>query len=171
MDFCVGSKQGGIAEAVVQSINLAPEEFRSLLFANIILVGGNLNIPGFQERLQREVRTMAPSNYLVRIIVPTKYTPALSTHVSPPWALSLLSPAFSPLPAPTHPPFLTSSPVTCAWEGAAALVSDKKSYATKLVTRKEYMEYGSSICSTKFDTPKAIQEGSGRDAMDEQEMY
>jgi hypothetical protein len=61
--------------------------------------------------------------------------------------------------------------VTCAWESGAALVSDKKSYATKIVTRKEYMEYGSSICSTKFDTPKAIQEGNGRDAMDEQEMY
>lgn len=61
--------------------------------------------------------------------------------------------------------------MTCAWEGGAALVSDKKSYAAKVVTRKEYMEYGSSICSTKFDTPNAIQEGSGRDTMDELEIY
>jgi len=102
MDFCVGSKQGGIAEAIVQSINLAPEEVRSLLFANIILVGGNINIPGFHERLQREVRAMAPSNYLVRIIVPTKYSPALSTYLSLPFALRPLSPAF-PRPRPNAP--------------------------------------------------------------------
>jgi len=64
------------------------------------------------------------------------------------------------------------SPVTCAWEGGAALVSDKKGYAGRVVTRKEYFEYGSSICSTRFDTPSALQEGgNGRETVDDEEMY
>lgn len=46
-----GSKQGGLAEAVMQAVAASPEEVRSLLLANIALVGGNSNIPGFAERL------------------------------------------------------------------------------------------------------------------------
>jgi actin-related protein 6 len=48
-----GSKQGGLAEAVMQSIEASPEELRSLLLANIVLVGGSTNIPGFSDRLYR----------------------------------------------------------------------------------------------------------------------
>ena len=62
------------------------------------------------------------------------------------------------------------SPITCAWEGGSALVSDKSVYKTKIVTRKEYLEYGSSICSTRFDTPKSLQE-HGRDLMEDDEIY
>jgi hypothetical protein len=41
---------------------------------------------------------------------------------------------------------------------------------TKAVTRKEYMEHGSNICSAKFDTPKSIQEG-GRAPDNDEDMY
>jgi actin-related protein 6 len=51
MTLTVGSKQGGIAEAVMQAVTASPEELRSLLLANIVLVGGNCKIPGFLERL------------------------------------------------------------------------------------------------------------------------
>jgi actin-related protein 6 len=47
----LGSKQGGIAEAIMQAVAGSPEELRSLLLANIILVGGNCKLPGFMERL------------------------------------------------------------------------------------------------------------------------
>lgn len=47
----LGSRQGGVVEAVVQAVAAAPEEYRSLLLANIVPVGGNFNIPGFSERL------------------------------------------------------------------------------------------------------------------------
>jgi hypothetical protein len=50
------------------------------------------------------------------------------------------------------------------------MAGDRKGYAGKVVTRKEYMEYGSNICSTRFDTPRALQEGgSGKEEDDE--MY
>ena len=46
-----GSTQGGIADAVMQAVAASPEELRSLLLANIVLVGGNCKFPGFAERL------------------------------------------------------------------------------------------------------------------------
>jgi actin-related protein 6 len=49
--MAVGSRQGGLADAVMQAVEAAPEEVRSLLLANIVLVGGNCKIPGFHERL------------------------------------------------------------------------------------------------------------------------
>jgi hypothetical protein len=47
----IGSKQGGIADAVMQAVAASPEDLRSLLLANIVLVGGNCKLPGFLERL------------------------------------------------------------------------------------------------------------------------
>ena len=35
----------------MQAVEAAPEDVRSLLLANIVLVGGNCKIPGFHERL------------------------------------------------------------------------------------------------------------------------
>jgi actin-related protein 6 len=52
----LGSRQGGIVEAVVQAVAAAPEEYRSLLLANIVPVGGNFKIPGFAERLYPTTR-------------------------------------------------------------------------------------------------------------------
>lgn len=46
-----GSKQGGLAEAVIQAVTASPEELRSLLLANIVLVGGTCKLPGLLERL------------------------------------------------------------------------------------------------------------------------
>lgn len=47
----VGSKQGGIGDAIIQAVDASPEELRSLLLANIVLIGGNCKLPGFLERL------------------------------------------------------------------------------------------------------------------------
>lgn len=71
----------------MQAVAASPEELRSLLLANIILVGGNCKLPGFMERLfhyfitllmnsQREVRSMAPANQFVRFITPDEYVPS-----------------------------------------------------------------------------------------------
>jgi len=47
----VGYNQAGLSEVIFQSINKVPEMYRAALLANIVLVGGNANIPGFAERL------------------------------------------------------------------------------------------------------------------------
>ena len=46
-----GMKQAGVPEVVIQSLEKVPEQFRNLLLSNVVLVGGNVNIPGFVERL------------------------------------------------------------------------------------------------------------------------
>lgn len=86
---------------------------------------------------------MAPTNYFVRFITPDECFPFKG--------------------------IIDGSPITCAWEGGSALASDKKLYASKVVTRKEYMEHGSNLCSTRFDSPKSLQEGIAltRDPLDE----
>jgi hypothetical protein len=66
--------------------------------------------------------------------------------------------------------YVDDSLITCAWEGGSALASDKKLYGTKVVTRKEYLEYGSNICSTRFDTPRGLQEG-GKEPADDEDVY
>ena len=46
-----GMKQAGVPEVVMQSLEKVPEQFRDLLLSNVVLVGGNINIPGFVDRL------------------------------------------------------------------------------------------------------------------------
>lgn len=87
---------------------------------------------------------MAPANNFVRVFMPPEYV--------------------------SQSTFAKYSPITCPWEGGSALASDKKTYVTRAVTRKEYMEHGSSICSAKFDTPKDLQE-SGKAPDNGEEMY
>jgi actin-related protein len=87
---------------------------------------------------------MAPANHFVHFIIPTEYL-----YVKM---------------------YIDDSPITCAWEGGSALASDKKLYGTRGVTRKEYLEYGSNICSTRFDTPRGLQEG-GKEPADDEDVY
>jgi actin-related protein 6 len=73
----VGLRQAGIAECVMQSLDVIPERLRPVLLSNIVLVGGNANIPGFKERFESDIRQMAPVEATVRAAVPEdpiKYT-------------------------------------------------------------------------------------------------
>lgn len=63
----IGISQMGIAEATIDAINACPEETRPHLFANIIVVGGTARFKGLIERLQKEVRSMAPEWYDVSV--------------------------------------------------------------------------------------------------------
>lgn len=66
----VGLKQSGIPETVMQSLDCVPERYRNLLLANVVVVGGNVSIPGFLERLQSELQPLAPSDAVLRIAKP-----------------------------------------------------------------------------------------------------
>lgn len=59
----VGINQVGLVEAIVDSINSAPKKARPMLYANIVLTGGNVNIPGFKKRIESDVRMNCPSNF------------------------------------------------------------------------------------------------------------
>ena len=67
----VGITQMGIAEAIAHSISLCDESARSWLYRNIVLTGGNSSFPNMKERLEREVRTYAPTEFDVVVRLPS----------------------------------------------------------------------------------------------------
>jgi actin-related protein 6 len=47
----IGMREGGLAEVILQSIGSLPTSLQAVMFENILVVGGNANIPGFMDRL------------------------------------------------------------------------------------------------------------------------
>ncbi len=51
MAGCIGLAQAGIAESIAESIAQLPENMQGLFWANIGLIGGNVEFTGFKDRL------------------------------------------------------------------------------------------------------------------------
>lgn len=66
----IGMKAPGIAEAVMQTLSVLPIGLWPGLLSNIVLVGGNANLPGFVIRLQSEIRKLTPAECIVRVAKP-----------------------------------------------------------------------------------------------------
>ena len=49
--YHLGLQQAGLGEAIVQSINLLPEDLQGMFWANIGLIGGSTMFLGFAARL------------------------------------------------------------------------------------------------------------------------
>lgn len=47
----IGMKQAGIPEMIMESLSVLPPGLHAAFLANVYVVGGNANIPGFMERL------------------------------------------------------------------------------------------------------------------------
>ena len=60
----------GLAEAIVSSIQACEDIYHAAMYHNIILTGGNAKIPNLKERLENELRALAPIEYKIRINVP-----------------------------------------------------------------------------------------------------
>lgn len=66
----VGIRQMGIPEAIMDCLKACDEETWPHLLSNIILTGGNAKFPGFQERIYKEVRSLAPAEYAINVYLP-----------------------------------------------------------------------------------------------------
>ncbi|KAI1333612.1 actin-domain-containing protein [Xylariaceae sp. FL0016] len=66
----IGIRQSGIADLVVQSLNVIPIGLWPSLLANIVVVGGNVLFPGFIERLQKDIVKLVPEECHVRVARP-----------------------------------------------------------------------------------------------------
>ncbi|XP_020790846.1 actin-related protein 6 isoform X1 [Boleophthalmus pectinirostris] len=66
----IGIQEMGIPEAIVHSIQAMPEEMQPHFYQNIVLTGGNTLFPGFRERLEAELRSLAPAHLPVSILMP-----------------------------------------------------------------------------------------------------
>ncbi|PVU92766.1 hypothetical protein BB559_003598 [Furculomyces boomerangus] len=62
--------QGGLHEAILESINACPQKMRGLLLKNIIVIGGTAKLSGLKERLETELQSCVPSEYTVQIFIP-----------------------------------------------------------------------------------------------------
>ncbi|KAI0997903.1 Actin-related protein 6 [Podosphaera aphanis] len=63
----IGLQQSGIAQQVMDSLSSLPFALWPGLLANIVCVGGNTKIEGFINRLQTEIRALAPAECVVRV--------------------------------------------------------------------------------------------------------
>jgi actin-related protein 6 len=63
----IGSRQPGIPEAVMQSLSVLPPALQATLLSNILVVGGNARMKGFVQRIEQEVRMLAPTEYEVNV--------------------------------------------------------------------------------------------------------
>ncbi|KAG2195863.1 hypothetical protein INT46_005544 [Mucor plumbeus] len=70
----IGLEQAGIPEAIAQSVHACDSAIHGLLYANIVLVGGNADIPGYLERIQQDLRQFVPIEYEIRIAKPKNPT-------------------------------------------------------------------------------------------------
>ncbi|KAG0175351.1 Actin- protein 6 [Apophysomyces sp. BC1015] len=66
----IGLHQAGIPETIAESVSACDSELHGLLYANIVLVGGNANLPGYKERIEKDLRQLVPSEYEIRVAVP-----------------------------------------------------------------------------------------------------
>uniref|UniRef100_A0A0A9WB38 Actin-related protein 6 n=2 Tax=Lygus hesperus TaxID=30085 RepID=A0A0A9WB38_LYGHE len=66
----VSIPQIGIAELVHHCVELCPEEARSHLYRNIVVTGGTALLPGFVDRLYKDVRALASEEYDIKITLP-----------------------------------------------------------------------------------------------------
>ncbi|KAI7898543.1 actin-like protein ARP6 [Cokeromyces recurvatus] len=66
----IGIDQAGIPEAITQSVLACDSSIHGLLYANIVLVGGNANIPGYMERIEQDLRLLVPTEFDIRIVTP-----------------------------------------------------------------------------------------------------
>ncbi|KAF9393123.1 Actin- protein 6 [Podila verticillata] len=63
----IGMDQAGISEAIVDAISSCDEEIQGMLYANIVLVGGNARLPGYKKRIAHDLRQLTPSEYEIRV--------------------------------------------------------------------------------------------------------
>ncbi|ESN92061.1 hypothetical protein HELRODRAFT_158017 [Helobdella robusta] len=63
----IGIHEMGIPEAIAYVIGLCPEELQPFLYLNIILTGGNSCLPGFRERVFKDLRTLAPDHFEINV--------------------------------------------------------------------------------------------------------
>ena len=66
----VGIKQMGIPEAIIDCLKACEEETWPHLLSNIVLTGGSAKFPGFQDRVLKEVRSLAPEEFQIKIHLP-----------------------------------------------------------------------------------------------------
>ena len=73
----IGIQEVGLPGAVMEAVGGLPEALKVGMLANVVVVGGNTLISGFVERLEAELRTLVPADYMLNVVEaedPIKHT-------------------------------------------------------------------------------------------------
>lgn len=62
----------GIPEAIMNAVRACPPEALPHILGNVVVVGGCALFAGMQQRLERELRALAPDEVEVSVKVPDK---------------------------------------------------------------------------------------------------
>ena len=65
-----GIAQGGVVDAIVQSLDACHSDLRAPLLSNILVVGGNACLPNFCKRLEAQLREVVPDHVPINVSVP-----------------------------------------------------------------------------------------------------
>ena len=68
-DAGLPADMAGLPQAIVQSIEACPKHFHPALFRSVQLTGGLAQLPMLRERLQRDLRALAPGQFEVEVTV------------------------------------------------------------------------------------------------------
>lgn len=68
----IGLELRGVHEVVFDSVMRADIDLRKSLFSNIILSGGSTLFPGYDRRLEREIKQLVPGSTKVKVIAHTE---------------------------------------------------------------------------------------------------
>ncbi len=66
----LGLQSCGLPETTYNSIMKCDVDMRKDLFGSIVLSGGTTMLPGFVERMQKEITALAPSTLRIRVVTP-----------------------------------------------------------------------------------------------------
>ncbi|KAF7791485.1 hypothetical protein EIP86_002501 [Pleurotus ostreatoroseus] len=153
----IGLEQVGIASAIADSISTLPEDLQGMFWANIGLIGGSTKFPGFQARLQAELRAVAPVECDVAVY--TAEDPILEAYYS---ALAFVkSPSFTQQVVTKAEYMESGSNATRRkfkdWKPVDQHGKDKEVHKAR-TTAKSYQE----DLEEDFRPPKASTRGRGR---------
>ena len=128
-----------------------PEQAQRWLYRNIVLIGGCTKTPNFRERVEREVRELAPDTFKVSwrlLSETTQVTGRKSRNLE--YCIFNFNMTLFPRPAvlqvTVHQP---SDPVGYAWQGGAAIAKDDCLEEIS-VSRADYLERGHEATTDKF---------------------
>lgn len=66
----LGYEFGGVHEMLYNSVMKCDMDLRKDLYANIVISGGSAMFPGIADRLQREITSLVPTGFKVKVIAP-----------------------------------------------------------------------------------------------------
>lgn len=130
----IGLAQAGLSEAIMTSVSKAPAELRSLLLANVVVVGGCANLPGIVDRLYHDLQPQV-----------TSYTSLANSTQRGGGILRIAKPT-------------NVNPEAYPWYGGAKLGLQHDMLEKVYVTKADYMEYGERLCASKFNAKRGTDE-------------